>query len=124
MMNALSSRSPRRIDWVKPLGIGFAAALAAGVANPLTAMPSYSRAIGTLLAAGPLTTFSMDAHIIGAGSAVESESACFRLRATIADTVAGHSQSASYTLESGFMALDAAAFKDPIFMNDFEECSP
>lgn len=109
--------------WVKPLGIGLAATAISTLANPLLAMPAYT-VIHSFVVTAPQATFSVDAHILSAGALGESEGVCFRMGSTIADTVAGHSQSLHYRLESGFMALQSAVPRDDIFTDNFEGCSP
>ena len=66
-------------------------------------------------------TFSIDAHVVSAGSSVQSTSACFRMRATIAEPVAGYSSSTNYSITAGFQAVTPIA-NDEIFSSGFEAC--
>lgn len=66
-------------------------------------------------------TFSIDAHVIAAGSTARSSSQCFRMRATIAEPVAGYSSSTDYSLIAGFVAV-APPSGDDIFFSGFEDC--
>ncbi len=47
-------------------------------------------------------TYSIDAHIVSAGTSVHASSACFGLDATIAEPVAGFSSGGIYNLSAGF----------------------
>jgi hypothetical protein len=67
-------------------------------------------------------TFSIDAHILATGASVRSSSACARLRATIAEPVAGYSSSVDYKIAAGFRAIAASATPDDIFFSSFEVC--
>jgi len=69
-------------------------------------------------------SFSIDAHILSAGSSVRSANACFRLRATIAEPVAGFSSSADYSISAGFRALPQSSASDDLFFSSFEACTP
>ena len=85
--------------------------------------------VATLLSVVAITcaadnpTFSIEAHIISAGTSVHATSACFGLDAVIADPVAGFSSGGIYDLSTGFAAV-APAINDTIFANGFEDCSP
>ncbi len=68
-------------------------------------------------------TYSIDAHIISAGTSAHASSACFGLDATIAEPVAGFSSGGIYNLSAGF-AYAAPIITDTIFANGFEDCSP
>jgi len=78
--------------------------------------------MASIHAAGP--TFSIDAHVIAAGSSARSASPCFRLRATIAEPAPGYSASATYALSAGFRAASANALSDDLFFDGFEDCTP
>ena len=85
--------------------------------------------VATLLSVVAITcaadspTFSIEAHIISAGTSVHATSVCFGLDAVIADPVAGFSSGGIYDLSTGFAAV-APAINDTIFANGFEDCSP
>lgn len=66
-------------------------------------------------------TYAVDAHILSAGTSVRSSSACLRMRATIAEPIAGYSTSTSYALMAGFRAVAPNA-NDDIFFSEFEAC--
>jgi len=66
-------------------------------------------------------TFSIDAHVVSAGSPVLS-GPCFRLQATIAEPVAGYSSGTIYSLSAGFQAVAADAANDEVFSSGFEAC--
>jgi hypothetical protein len=68
--------------------------------------------------------FSIDAHILSAGSSVRAESPCFGLTATIGEPVAGFSSSTDFALNGGFLVHSTAIPSDDIFTNGFEECPP
>jgi hypothetical protein len=76
-------------------------------------------ACGTIEATGQ--TYSIDAHIVSAGTSARSGSACFRMTATIAEPVAGFSSSTNYSLMAGFRAVAPNA-NDDIFFSGFEAC--
>ena len=82
-----------------------------------------------LLAAVPVfgsasdPTFSIDAHLVATGTSVRSSSACFRLEATIGESVAWVSSTVDYTVSAGFRKRAPAA-SDVIFFNGFEDCAP
>jgi hypothetical protein len=69
-------------------------------------------------------TYTLDAHVIGAGSKARTASACFRMTSTIAEPAAGHSSSAHFALNGGFTALRSTAPSDDIFFDGLEDCSP
>ncbi len=77
-------------------------------------------ACAAVAAADPV--YSIDAHVVGAGSSARAGSACFRLRATIAEAVAGFASSADYAVAGGFRATARGA--DDIFFSGFEDCAP
>lgn len=84
-------------------------------ATLLAAVPAFGSA------GGPV--FSIDAHVVAAGTSVRSSSACFRLDATIGEAVAWISSSTDYTASAGFRARAVAA-ADTVFFSGFEDCSP
>jgi hypothetical protein len=67
--------------------------------------------------------YSIDAHIIAAGSSVQAKSSCFRMHAVIAEPVAGFSSSTDFALNAGFIAVAAPA-SDDVFFSGFEDCAP
>jgi hypothetical protein len=69
------------------------------------------------------TTFSIDAHIISAGTSAHAKSVCYGLDATIAEPVAGFSSGGVYELVTGFAAA-SPIINDTIFANSFEDCTP
>lgn len=79
-------------------------------------------AFGAIDAAGQ--TFSIDAHVVSAGSSALSSSPCFRLQATIAEPTVGTSTSGTgvYSLTAGFQAVVPDAPNDEIFFSGFEAC--
>jgi hypothetical protein len=85
--------------------------------------------VAALLAAAPAfgsagsPVFSIDAHVVAAGTSVRSSSACLRLDATIGEPVAWLSSSADYALSAGFRKNVPVA-NDTLFSNGFEECAP
>jgi len=66
-------------------------------------------------------TFSIDAHVVSAGSPALS-GPCFRLQATIAEPVAGYSSGITYAVYAGFQAVAADATNEEIFSSGFEAC--
>jgi len=67
--------------------------------------------------------FSLDdVHVIAAGAPARSTSPCFRLRATIAEPVAGHSSGTGYSLIAGYAAV-ALLSGDDLFNSGFEGCT-
>ena len=66
--------------------------------------------------------FSIDAHVLAAGTSARSSSPCFRLQATIAEPAPGYSSSTDFSLWAGFRALTADAVRDDIFFSGFEAC--
>ena len=66
-------------------------------------------------------TFSIDAHVVSAGSRVLA-GPCFRLQATIAEPVAGYSSGTIYALSAGFQAVAPDAANEEIFSSGFEAC--
>lgn len=66
--------------------------------------------------------YSIDAHVISAGTSTLSGSPCFRMQATIAEPIAGYSSSANYSFLAGFRALAQSAGRDDIFFSGFEVC--
>ena len=93
---------------------GFRAALCAGVLLATSA---------ARLHADPPPTYSIQAHVIAAGTSARGKSACFRMDATIGEPVAGFSSSTDYTLSGGFRALVPTA-GDDLFFDGFESCTP
>ncbi len=73
--------------------------------------------------AGTPPAFTLDAHIIAAGSSVHAASSCFRLDAVIAEPVAGYSSSTDYGMNAGFFAA-VRPTSDEIFFSGFEDCTP
>jgi hypothetical protein len=73
--------------------------------------------------AGTPPTFTLDAHVIAAGSSVHAASSCFRLNAVIAEPVAGYSSSTDYAMNAGFLAA-VPPTSDEIFFSGFEDCTP
>jgi hypothetical protein len=67
--------------------------------------------------------YSMDAHIVSAGSSARAKSPCYRLDAVIAEPIAGFSSSTSFDLNAGFVAV-ATPRNDDIFFTGFEDCTP
>jgi hypothetical protein len=78
-------------------------------------------AMGSIHAAGQ--GFSIDAHVVAAGSSVRAKSPCFRLQATIAEPAPGYSASAGFSLAAGFRAASSGN-GDDIFFDGFEDCTP
>lgn len=82
-----------------------------------------------LLAAAPVfgtasdPLFSLDAHIVAAGTSVRSSSACLRLEATLGESVAWFSYSADYAVSAGFRE-HAPIADDVLFFSGFEDCTP
>ena len=66
--------------------------------------------------------YSLDAHIITAGSSAQARSSCFRVDALIAEPLAGFSSSIDFTLSAGFVAARVAP-SDAIFFSGFEDCT-
>jgi hypothetical protein len=83
---------------------------------------AMSCALGSIHATSQ--TFSIDAHVISAGTSERSGSPCFRLQATMAEPVAGYSFSADYAISAGFRAAAQGAAHDDIFFSAFEDCTP
>ena len=79
-------------------------------------------AFGSIQAAGQ--TFSIDAHVISAGTSVQSGSPCFRMQATIAEPAPGYSSSTAYSLSAGFRYVTQNIGSDTIFFAGFEDCTP
>ena len=67
-------------------------------------------------------TYSIDAHIVSAGTSVHSTSGCFDVDVNIAEPVAGFSSGGVYSLSAGY-AYAAPIANDNIFGNGFEDCS-
>jgi cystathionine beta-lyase family protein involved in aluminum resistance len=68
-------------------------------------------------------TYSIDAHIIAAGSSTQATSSCFHMDAVIAEPVAGFSAGGDFTLNAGYFAV-APPTSDDIFFDGFEDCTP
>jgi hypothetical protein len=68
--------------------------------------------------------YSIDAHILAAGSPVHSASSCFGLDAVIAEPVAGFSSGGPYTLSAGISYVVASLANDSLFASGFEDCTP
>ena len=68
--------------------------------------------------------YSIDAHVISAGTSTLSGNPCFRMQATIAEPVAGYSSSAIYAFSAGFRAVTRSVGPDDIFFSGFEVCPP
>ena len=88
--------------------------------NRLAIAAATCCALGSIHAASQ--TFSIDAHVISTGTSVQSGNSCARLRATIAEPVAGYSSSVDYAMVAGFRAIAASATPDDIFFSSFEVC--
>ena len=69
----------------------------------------------------PTVTYTFDAHVVASGFSVTSSNACYRLRATIAEPVAGFSANANHALSAGFRAI-VRGQGDDIFSTGFEAC--
>ena len=74
--------------------------------------------------AGAPPMYSIDAHVISAGSSVRAKSPCFRLTSTIAEPIAGYSSSIDYALDGGFLTLADTTPGDDVFFDGFEGCTP
>ncbi len=70
----------------------------------------------------PTVTYALDAHVVASGSSVTSSNACYRLRATIGEPVAGFATNADHALSSGFRAIVQGRGGDDIFSTGFEAC--
>jgi hypothetical protein len=68
-------------------------------------------------------TFSIDTHVLAAGASVHSSNPCFRLGATVGESVAWISSSAGYTVSAGFRKRVPSA-GDTLFFDGFEGCAP
>jgi hypothetical protein len=68
--------------------------------------------------------YSIDAHVLSAGTSKLSGNTCFRLHATIAEPVAGYSSSTNYSMSAGFGAVTQSAARDDVFFSGFEDCTP
>jgi len=68
--------------------------------------------------------FSVDAHILASGSSQRLANACFRLRNTAGEPVAGYSSSTDYAMAAGFRARRTLAPRDDILFDSFEACTP
>ena len=75
----------------------------------------------TCVADNPI--FSIDAHIVAAGSSSHASNNCFGLDAAIAEPVAGFSSGGVFGLSTGFAAVSPVV-NDTIFANGFEDCTP
>ena len=69
------------------------------------------------------SNYSIDAHIISAGTSGHASNACFGMDAVIAEPVAGFSSGGTYDLSAGFF-YSTPFLNDTIFANGFEDCSP
>jgi hypothetical protein len=107
MIHAASTGN--RIVSKRLLGVGTAAVLLVAIAA---------------VRAGVLPTYSIDAHVISAGSSTRAQSPCFRLTATFAEPVAGYSSSVDYALDGGFLTIANATPSDDVFFDGFEGCTP
>jgi hypothetical protein len=78
------------------------------------------------LAASPANTavYSVDSHILAAGSPVHSASSCFGLDAVIAEPVAGFSSGGQYTIRAGISYVVTSLADDSLFASGFEDCTP
>ena len=68
--------------------------------------------------------YSIDSHILAAGSPVHSASSCFGLDAVIAEPVAGFSSGGQYALSAGISYVVASLANDSLFASGFEDCTP
>ena len=68
------------------------------------------------------SAYSIDAHIVSAGTSRRASSNCYSLDAVVAEPIAGFSSGGNYGLSSGFLAIDNAA-TDSIFADHFEDCT-
>jgi hypothetical protein len=104
---------------------------AASTGNRIVRKRSLSVGIVTIalvaiaaVCAGALPTFSIDAHVVSAGSSGRAQSPCFRLASTIAEPIAGYSSSVDYALDGGFLTLADTTPGDDVFFDGFEGCTP
>lgn len=70
----------------------------------------------------PTVTYTLDAHIVASGSSATSSNACYRLRATIGEPVAGYAANADHALSAGFRAIAQGQPGDDLFFSGFEAC--
>jgi hypothetical protein len=68
--------------------------------------------------------FTLDAHIINAGSALAVGNSCSRLQASIGETASGYSTGGGFSLVAGFQAIAAAGKADTLFFDGFQGCVP
>ena len=89
------------------------------------AMQFLTRLAAVLLACGAINasgqTYSIDAHVVSAGSSATLVSSCLRLQATIAEPVTGSTSATPDSIWAGFQAV-APINNDGIFFSGFEVC--
>lgn len=102
---------PEIVAWV----LGGAMRIRCFAAVVLAAVPVFGSASDPV--------FSIDAHVVAAGTSVRSSSTCLRLHATIGEPVAWLSSSTDYAVSAGFRKR-APAVDDDLFFNGFEDCAP
>jgi hypothetical protein len=79
--------------------------------------------VSGLLCASAQATFSIDAHVVAAGSSAQSTNPCFRLNATVGEPADGYMSSGTLSLNGGFRAIAANGTpSDEIFFTSFEAC--
>lgn len=86
----------------------------------LAAVPVFGSANDPVIST---PVFSIDAHVVAAGTSARSSSACLRLDATLGESVAWSSSSADYAVFAGFRERAPMA-DDVLFFNGFEDCAP
>jgi hypothetical protein len=88
----------------------------------IAAVASANRLAADAGPATPAATYSIDAHIFAAGSAVQSSNACYRLHATLAEPAVGYATNPGYALSTGFRAIAQTLARDDLFFSSFEAC--
>ncbi len=69
-------------------------------------------------------TFTLDAHVIDAGSALTLGNSCSHLQASIGETASGYSQGGGFSLLAGFQSIASAGKPDTLFFDGFQGCNP